>query len=102
MALRGCKPITVTDPKNARLIVNASHTLPWRDWIDVEVLDAETSRPIPGFSRKEAVGIMTEGVRVPVQWKDRKTLAGIDASQIRLRFHFNGEARLYSFSFAEG
>ena len=93
------KPITVKDAAHARLTVNVSHVLPWRDWIEVEVLDAETGKLLPGYSRKDAVGVMTEGLRVPVEWKDHKTLEAVSASQVRLRFHFNGRARLYSFTF---
>ena len=42
---------------------------------------------------------MRDNLRAGVQWKQHHTLAGVKARQIRLRFHFYGRARLYSFSF---
>ena len=93
------KPLDVVAPDRSQLVVNVSHTLPWRDWIEVEVLDGQTNQPIPGYARKDSVGLMRDGLRAESAWKDHQTLAGIGAGKIRLRFHFYGRARLYSFTF---
>jgi hypothetical protein len=93
------RPIQVKSPARARLSVNVSHAMLWRDWITVEVLDARTSKPIPGYSRKDAVGVMADGPRRSVRWREHRTLAAVGVPQIRLRFHFYGQARLYSFTF---
>ena len=58
-----------------------------------------TGRPVEGYDRKHAVGVMRDGLRVPVRWTGHNTLAGVNVSQVRLRFHFYGRARLYSFTF---
>jgi hypothetical protein len=94
------KPIQVKNAGNVHLSINVSHTLPWRDWIEVEILDAKTSRPIPGYGREEA-RVMEDGTRRIVRWPEHATLAGVNASHMRLRFHFYGQARLYSYTFTK-
>ena len=94
------KPIQVKNAGNVQLSINVSHTLPWRDWIEVEILDAKTSRPIPGYGREEA-RVMEDAARHIVRWPEHATLAGVNASHMRLRFHFYGQARLYSYTFTK-
>ena len=60
-------PIRVADPQQTRLLVNASHLIPYWDWIEVEVLDAADGQPIPGYSREACADLMQEGIRVPVR-----------------------------------
>ena len=92
-------PLQVTSPQQAQLVVNASHLTPYRDWIEVEVLDANTQQPVEGYSHLDCTDLMREGIRIPVRWSDRETLAGIDVPEIRLRFYLYGKARLYAFTF---
>jgi len=94
------QPIRVKNPQRARLVVNAGNLIPYRDWIEVEVLDARTGRPIKGYSQAECDHVLTDSVRTPVAWGKRRTLAGVKAANIRLRFHLNGKAKLYSYTFA--
>jgi len=94
-------PIAVRDPHAVTLIVNASDLMPYRDWIEAEILDAASGAPLPGFTRAECTDLTREGIRLPVEWGERRTLAGIGVPAIRLRFHLFGRARLYSFSFAD-
>jgi hypothetical protein len=92
-------PITVTDPQKARLVVNAANLMSYRDWIQVEILDAATNQPIQGFSKDESGHLFREGIRIPVEWSGHKTLDGIRQGQIKLRFYLYGQAKLYSFHF---
>ena len=92
-------PIRVVNPQQTRLHVNASHLIPYWDWIEVEVLDVATGQPIAGYSRQECTDLMREGIRIPVRWDDRQTLAGVTVPSIKLRFHLYGKARLYAFTF---
>ena len=91
-------PIRVVKPERARLEVNASHLIPYWDWIEVEVLDAATGQPTAGYRREECADLMQEGIRIPVRWGDNETLARIEVPEIQLRFHLYGKARLYSYT----
>jgi hypothetical protein len=91
-------PIHVTNPERVKIQVNASHLIPFWDWIEVEVLDASTGQPIPDHSRKDCTDLMHAGIRIPVRWGDKETLAGIKVPEFRLRFHLYGEARLYAYT----
>ena len=93
------QPIEVVDGGAVRLTVNLDHAIPWRDWIEVEVLDAGTLHPIPGYSAADARPLMADSIAAPVAWREHRTLAGVGAGPIRLRFHLYGRARLYSFTF---
>ncbi len=93
------QPIKVKNAARARLTVNAGQLMAYRDYIEVEVLDARTGRPIAGYSQAECNDILTDSVRSSVTWGQRKSLAGVKAANIRLRFHMYGKAKLYSFTF---
>ena len=66
---------------------------------EVEVLDARTNRPIAGYTHADCDDVLLDSVRAPVAWGKRRSLAGIKAANIRLRFHMYGKAKLYSFTF---
>ena len=93
------QPIEVVDGGAVRLTVNLDHAIPWRDWIEVEVLDARTGQPIPGYAAADARPLMADSIAAPVAWREHRTLAGVGAGPIWLRFHLYGQARLYSFTF---
>ena len=93
------QPIEVVDGGAVRLTVNLDHAIPWRDWIEVEVLDARTGQPISGYTAADARPLMADSIAAPVAWREHPTLAGVGAGPIRLRFHLYGRARLYSFTF---
>jgi hypothetical protein len=44
--------------------------------------------------------VLTDGVRLPVRWREHRTLAGVEVERIQLRFRLYGGAKLYSFAFA--
>ena len=90
-------PIEVTD-KDVGLVVNLGNIQQNRSWMEVEVLDAEKDEVLPGFERESCVDVCRDDVCVPVKWKTT-SLRSLDRSQIRLRFHLYGTARLYAFGF---
>ena len=93
-------PIRVTNPENAVLQVNISNLMVYRDWVEVEVLEAETGEPIPDYSRTDCLDLVADGTEAPVFWRaGRSTLAGVNVSEIKLRFYLHGAARLHSFTF---
>ncbi|MBM3263158.1 MAG: hypothetical protein FJY97_06990 [candidate division Zixibacteria bacterium] len=93
------RPIRVVDPARARLTVNVGSTIPRRNWIAVEVLDAESQVPIAGFQAAECCPVDEDGLRIAVRWGGRDSFVGIEARHIALRFWFYGGVRLYSFAF---
>lgn len=90
-------PIEHTD-KSTRLTVNVGDLRQNRSWVEVEVLDAESSEPLAGFSREECRDICSEGWRQPVSWRNAK-LSDLDRGSFRLRFWLFGAARLYAYGF---
>ena len=72
---------------------------PVGSWVSVEILDAATGQPIPGYGKADCQRILTDAVRIPVTWRKHRTLAGVKVDRIKLRFRLYGRARLYSFAF---
>lgn len=96
------KPIEVDNPHSSRLTVNVDGTIPRRSWLDVEVVDAITGKPISGFTRADCHHVEQDGKAVAVCWGDAKTIAGIGAKRVALRFWFYGGVKLYSFGVTVG
>lgn len=94
------RPIEVVEPDRARLQVTVRHAMAYRDWCEVEVLDATTGKPVPGYSRADCSDIATDGRGQLVAWGARHTLGNVPVKWIKLRFYLHGEARLHAFSFA--
>ena len=84
----------------AAVQVNVSDLRPYRDWVEVEVLDADSGRVAPGYGREDCRHVITEGLSVPVRWDAHADL-GAAPRRFRLRFYLWGRARLYSFAFEE-
>ncbi len=64
----------------------------------VEVLAADTGRPVDGFAAADCLPVGGDGLAVPVAWKGGAELPA--GQNIRLRFHLQGgELRFYSFGF---
>jgi hypothetical protein len=93
------KPLDIARARRAELTVNLGSVHPRRSWLQVEVLDARTKKPLAGFSQDDCPPIMEHGLRVPVHWKG-KPLGSVPHDSIRLRFCLFGDARLYSFKYA--
>ena len=87
----------VDAPRAGRLTLHASHLRPYRDWIEVEVVDAATGKVVPGYSREDCRHVAMPGTAVDVGWGDQATLPATGAG-LKLRFYLWGKARLYSFA----
>lgn len=94
-------PMTVRDAARARLVLNVGETRPQRSWLEVDVLDAATDRPVDGYHGDDCVAVSDEGLRVPARWRRHDTLVDVACERIRLRFRLYGGVRLYSFRFGE-
>ena len=92
-------PIEVRDPEGQTLVVNLADPEPYRSWAAVEVMDAATGKALPGYAEGDCKRILSDAVRIPVEWGEHRTLAGVEVKRIRLRFRLYGRAKLYSFAF---
>lgn len=70
-----------------------------RGSLAVEVLDAATGAPIPGFAEADAVVVSGDQLAAKVTWRGGASLASLGDRQVRLRFHLAG-GDLYSFWFS--
>jgi len=67
--------------------------------VRVEVLDAETGKPLESLGGVEAASVTKEGVEVPVRFPRGPKLEPISAQRVKFRFYFQGLAvRLYAFA----
>lgn len=63
----------------------------------VEVLDADTANPIPGYTRELASGAKgVDDLRHRPRWKDQPDLSALKGKTVRLKFHLTN-AKLYAF-----
>ena len=87
-------PIGAPDGVRKQLTVNIER--PGAASLSVEVLDAATGAPLPGFTASDFQPLKADGLAVPATWKGGNALP--NGKPIRLRFHLHGKgARLYSF-----
>jgi hypothetical protein len=63
--------------------------------VRVEVVTHD-GKPIPGYSVTDCVPIGGDGIDMPVSWKAKAKLVGLDHAQVRFRFRLN-KAKLFSF-----
>ncbi|MFA6243583.1 MAG: hypothetical protein WC655_21760 [Candidatus Hydrogenedentales bacterium] len=61
----------------------------------VEVLDAN-GKPVPGYSKDEAIPMTGDHVRAPVSWKNGASIAALAGKEIQLKISVNA-ANLYAF-----
>ena len=73
------RPLQLTGSK---LFVNAS---PGRGMLRAEVLDARTSRVIPGYSLAQSSRVTSDTLDSPITWNGR-TLSSLRNRQVKLRF----------------
>jgi hypothetical protein len=91
-------PIDAAAGHKKRLTVNVEGTAADRPAIAVEVLDAATGQPLPGFAAADCIAPSTDGVAAPVAWKGGAAIP--TGKPLRLRFVLTGKGvRLYSFGF---
>lgn len=89
------KPIEVT---GASLHLNTDS---WRGTVLVEVIDAATGQPIPGYTRDASRPAVINSIDASVRWQSKADLADLLGKTVRLRFHL-WQAELYAFWFGEG
>jgi hypothetical protein len=91
-------PFVGKDNQPLRLQVNADCSA--RSRLTVEVLDAATGQPLPGYSRRECVPCRKDGVRQVVRWGERDRLPTPGGGRLLLRFWFEGDGaspKLYGY-----
>lgn len=66
--------------------------------IRVEILD-EDERPIPGYTREDAVALYDNSVCLPAAWRTTGSVAPLARQPIRIRFLMR-DCKLYAFRFA--
>jgi len=65
----------------------------------VELLN-ENGKPIPGFSKDDAIPVNGNSVRMPVRWGDRAEVSTLTGKPVRIRFHMRN-CKLYAFQFVD-
>jgi len=90
--------------KGARLTMNASgvdkYSGPDYGTVRVEVLDARSGQPVPGFGKEDSIPFGGDKIKHLVTWKGKADLKSLRDRSIQLRFHLN-RAKLFSFQFVE-
>jgi len=81
------------DFKGSRLHVNA--TVAGGGQLRVGLMK-HSGKPIPGYDLSDCMSIDGDGIDLPVAWKGKATLAGLEDSQVRLRFELKN-TKLFSF-----
>jgi hypothetical protein len=94
-------PIRVEGPARAALQLNAKNLMPYRDWVECEILDAATGTPVAGYGKDDCLDVASPGNALRVAWRGVDTLRGVSVPAVKLRFYLYGKARLHAFVFAE-
>jgi hypothetical protein len=93
-------PVSVEGMRNRRLLVNVDG-IGDHGKIGVELLDADTMEPVPGFKRADCRPIAT-GLDVPVTWKGGEWFANLRNDRVVIRFYLSGaSARFHAFRFSK-
>jgi len=91
-------PIAAAKGVRKYLTVNVENLSDKGDALLIEVLDAATGQPLPGFAAADCIPPTSAGLDARVTWKEARHLP--TGKPIRLRFHLHGrDVRLYSFGF---
>ncbi|HPC46377.1 MAG TPA: hypothetical protein PLJ50_14640, partial [Candidatus Latescibacteria bacterium] len=86
------KPVNVTGDQ---LHINIDS---WRGRVLVEMLDADTMQPVPGFGKDECIPTIVNSIDETVRWKGNANLASLQGKTVQLRFHL-WQAEMYAFWF---
>ena len=68
--------------------------------VRVEVLDAETAEPIPGFDKESSDPFGDDRLDYTVTWKGQTDVSTLQGKSIQLRFHLD-KAKLFAFQFVQ-
>jgi len=72
----------------------------WRGRVAVEVIDAGTQQPVPGYTRDECLPAMVDGIDETVRWRNRTDLSELMGRQVCFRFWL-WQAELYAYWLGE-
>jgi len=90
-------PIKVAPARAGQLYVKAE--IPSGGSLEAEVLDTQTRRPLPGYSRKECRALRGLQGEAQISWQNSTSLPA-NVPAFELRFYLTGaETRFYSFWF---
>jgi len=78
-------PIECSSWEGLRLVVNVAGGDAKRPLLDAELLCADSSAPVPGFTLADSMGVPHEGTAVPITWRRHQALGGIRTSAVRIR-----------------
>ena len=86
------KPLEVTG-RELRANVDS-----WRGRVKAELLDAESGRPIPGFTSEESIPAVIDSIHEPLRWTNRADVSELAGKTVRIRFSiWQGELYAYWF-----
>ena len=86
-------------PKRTHEYMLQAAAVPFRGWVEVEVLDAASGQPEKQYGKEQCVKIVTDNTN-EAKWQGiGGTWKGVSASAVRIRFYLYGRAKLHSFSF---
>ena len=86
------KPLEVTG-RELRANVDS-----WRGRVKAELLDAESGRPIPGFTSEESIPAVIDSIHEPLGWTNRADVSELAGKTVRIRFSiWQGELYAYWF-----
>jgi len=83
------RPIPCDFDRELTLTVNAKVANDGK--VRVAVLDAKTQQALPGFSLEDCVPVKSDGVSIPVRWRNHQSVALNKSRAIRLQFEFHGK-----------
>ncbi len=70
--------------------------------VQVAVLDAKTQQALPGFSLEECLPVASDGVSIPVRWRNYPSVALNESQPIRLQFELHGtQSQVFGFNWIQ-
>jgi hypothetical protein len=70
--------------------------------VRVGVLDAKTQQALPGSSLEECLPVKSDGVSIPVRWRNHQSVAFDKPRAIRLQFELHGkQSELFGFTWLQ-
>jgi hypothetical protein len=91
------RPITCHFDRELMLSINAMAAS--GEQVRVAVLDAETRQALPGFSLEECLPVVSDGVSIPVRWRNHQRVALNKSQAVRLQFELHGtQSKVFGFA----
>ena len=83
------RPIQCDFDRKLALSVNATAAAGGQ--VRVAVLDARTQQALPGFSLEECLPVKSDGISIPVRWRNHRSVTLSTPRAIRLQFDLHGK-----------